>query len=71
MPRDLGINRNTVRAALRREGPPLYVRPPGPSKLDPFCDLIDRPADVPEPTAKRLLAEKLTATVRLCSLVTR
>lgn len=34
--RRTGHDRNTVRRALRREGPPRYVRPPRASKLDPF-----------------------------------
>ncbi len=34
--RRLGISRNTVRSALRREGPPAYARPAVPSKLDPY-----------------------------------
>ena len=34
--RRTGHDRNTVRRALRREGPPRYQRPPRPSKLDPF-----------------------------------
>jgi hypothetical protein len=34
--RRTGHDRNTVRRALRREGPPRYERPPRPSKLDPF-----------------------------------
>jgi transposase len=33
---------NTVRRALRREGPPQYRRPLRPSKLDPFKDEIHR-----------------------------
>jgi transposase len=37
-----GHDRNTVRRALRREGPPCYRRPPRPSKLDPFKDEIHR-----------------------------
>jgi transposase len=37
-----GHDRNTVRRALRREGPPRYERPPRPSKLDPFKDEIHR-----------------------------
>jgi hypothetical protein len=40
--RRTGHDRNTVRRALRREGPPRYVRPPRPSKLDPFEDEIRR-----------------------------
>jgi transposase len=35
-----GHDRNTVRRALRREGPPRYERSPRPSKLDPFKDEI-------------------------------
>jgi transposase len=37
-----GHDRNTVRRALRRAGPPRYERPPRPSKLDPFRDVIHR-----------------------------
>jgi transposase len=56
--RELGVSRNTVRATLRREGPPRYERRTGPSKLDPYKDyLIDRLTDVPELSAKRLLTE--------------
>jgi hypothetical protein len=40
--RRTGHDRNTVRRALRREGPPRYERPPRPSKLDPFKDEIRR-----------------------------
>jgi hypothetical protein len=40
--RRTGHDRNTVRRALRREGPPRYERPPRPSKLDPFKDEIHR-----------------------------
>jgi len=38
--RRYGIDRNTVRRALRAEQPPRYERPPRPSKLDPFKDEI-------------------------------
>ena len=56
--RELGVSRNTVRATLRREGPPRYERPAAPSKLDPYRDyLIDRLTDFPELSAKKLLAE--------------
>ena len=56
--RELGVSRNTVRATLRREGPPRYERRTGPSKLDPYKDyLVDRLTDVPELSAKRLLVE--------------
>lgn len=38
---ELGIARNTVRAALRRENPPRYARPKRPNpKLVPFADQI-------------------------------
>jgi transposase len=51
-----GIARNTVRAALRAEGPPVYRRPPRPSKLDPFkgeiVSLLKDDEDIP---GKRVL----------------
>jgi hypothetical protein len=40
--RRTGHDRNTVRRALRREGPPRYERASRPSKLDPFKDEIQR-----------------------------
>jgi transposase len=40
--RRYGIDRNTVRRALRSDRPPRYERPPAPSKLDPFKDEIHR-----------------------------
>ena len=56
--RELGVSRNTVRATLRREGPPRYERRLGPSKLDAHRDyLVARLADFPELSAKQLLAE--------------
>lgn len=38
--RRFGIDRNTVRRALRSEGPPVYRRTPARSKLDPYRDEI-------------------------------
>ena len=38
--RRYGVDRNTVRRALRAEEPPRYRRPPRPSKLEPFKDEI-------------------------------
>jgi transposase len=38
--RQTGLARNTIRMALRTEGPPAYRRAPGASKLDPFKDEI-------------------------------
>jgi transposase len=43
--RRTGHDRNTVRRALRRAGPPSYERRSGPSKLDPFGAEIDRLLD--------------------------
>jgi transposase len=40
--RRYGIDRNTVRRAVRSPEPPRYQRPPAASKLDPFKDEIHR-----------------------------
>jgi transposase len=40
--RRFGVDRNTVRRALRSEEPPVYRRPAVGSKLDPFKDEIHR-----------------------------
>jgi transposase len=40
--RRTGLGRNTIRRALRSEGPPCYVRRAGASKLDPFKEEIQR-----------------------------
>jgi transposase len=40
--RRFGIDRNTVRRALRSDGPPVYRRAPAASKLDSFKDEIHR-----------------------------
>ena len=40
--RRTGLDRNTIRRALRSDQPPGYRRPPGRSKLDPFKDEIQR-----------------------------
>jgi len=54
----LGISRNTVRAALRREGPPLRQARSLPSRLDPYKDyLLARLADYPELSAVALCEE--------------
>lgn len=57
--RRLGVSRNTVRAALRREGPPIRApqrRPP--SKLEPFKDyLITRLTEFPELSVEALFEE--------------
>jgi len=54
----LGISRNTVRAALRRDGPPGRRDRALPSKLDPYKDyLLARLADYPELSAAALAEE--------------
>ncbi len=40
--RRFGVDRGTVRRALRSEAPPVYRREPAPSKLEPFRDEIHR-----------------------------
>jgi transposase len=40
--RRTGLHRDTIRRALRSDGPPRYVRAPRGSKLDPFKDEIHR-----------------------------
>lgn len=56
--RRLGISRNTVRAALRREGPPAYQRTATSSKLDPYKDyLVARLTEFPELSAVALFEE--------------
>ncbi len=39
--RERGFARNTVRAALRSDGPPVYRRAGSASKLDPFRALVE------------------------------
>ena len=57
--RRTGHDRNTVRRALRREGPPRYERPPRPSKLDPFKDevhgLLQADAGIPGKRIRELI----------------
>ncbi len=56
--RELGISRNTVKATLRRDGPPEYHRRQMPSKLDPYKSyLLERLREFPELSAKRLFDE--------------
>jgi transposase len=57
--RRTGHDRNTVRRALRREGPPRYRRPPRASKLDPFKDeitgLLQADARIPGKRVRELI----------------
>lgn len=56
--RELGISKNTVKATLRRDGPPEYRRRQMPSKLDPYRDYLrERLREFPELSAKRLYSE--------------
>lgn len=55
---ELGVARNTVRLALRRDGPPKYQRPPRPNpKLEPFADEIERMVVVERFIGSRVLRE--------------
>ncbi len=55
---ELGVARNTVRLALRREGPPKYQRPPRPNpKLAPFLDEIERMVVVERFIGSRMVRE--------------
>lgn len=56
--RELGVARNTVRAALRHEQPPRYSRPPRPNlQLTPFADDIRRMALDQQLIGTRILRE--------------
>lgn len=56
--KDLGIARNTVRAALRHDQPPRYSRPPRPNpQLLPFADDIRRMALEQELIGTRIYRE--------------
>ena len=59
--RRTGHDRNTVRRALRREGPPRYERPSRPSKLDPFKveiqGLLQWDARIPGTRIRELIEE--------------
>lgn len=56
--REFGVSRNTVKATLRRDGPPVYRRREMPSKLDPYKGyLLDRLREFPELSARRLFDE--------------
>jgi len=55
---ELGVARNTVRLALRRDGPPKYQRPARPNpKLAPFLDEIERMVEVERFIGSRVLRE--------------
>ena len=55
----LGVSRNTVRAALRRAGPPVRAGRVLPSKLDPYRDyLLARLAEFPELSAVALAEDQ-------------
>ena len=53
--RRTGAARNTVRVALRSDGPPGYKRPQRPSKLDPFkCRIEEILREDPKTPARRI-----------------
>jgi transposase len=60
--RRTGRDRNTVRRALRRSGPPGYRRPPRPSKLDPhkprIHELLGEDPDVPSSVIRERITEE-------------
>jgi transposase len=60
--RRTGHDRNTVRRALRRQGPPVYRRPPRPSKLDPhkprILELLREDPDTPSSVIRERIAEE-------------
>jgi transposase len=63
--RRTGHDRNTVRRALRREGPPVYRRPPRPSKLDPHREEVRAllradPRTPSSPTCRRVPEQTTT-----------
>jgi transposase len=67
--RQLGIDRNTLRRALRRKGLPKYTRTSRrASKLDPFKPYLERRlVECPELTAVRLLWSYHAASARRVS----
>lgn len=55
---EVGVARNTVRLALRRDGPPKYQRPPRPNpQLVPFADEIERMVVVERFIGSRIMRE--------------
>lgn len=60
--RRTGHDRNTVRRALRRHGPPVYRRPRRPSKLDPhkprIHELLKKDPKVPSQVIRERIAEE-------------
>jgi transposase len=57
-----GRDRNTVRRALRRQGPPAYRRPPRPSKLDRhkprIHELLREDPSIPSSVVRERIAEE-------------
>jgi transposase len=60
--RRTGRDRNTVRRALRRQGPPVYRRRPRPSKLDPhrprIHELLRADPGIPSSVIRERIAEE-------------
>jgi hypothetical protein len=59
--RRTGMHRRTIRRALSSGDPPRYVRPPGPSKLDPFrewvCERLRGDPGIPSQRLRELALE--------------
>lgn len=58
--RRTGRDRNTVRRALRREGPPVYRRPPRPSKLDRHLPRIHELLRLDAATPSSVIRERIS-----------
>jgi transposase len=60
--RRTGHDRNTVRRALRRQGPPVYCRPPRPSLLDPhkprILELLREDPGIPSCVIRERITEE-------------
>jgi transposase len=57
--RQLGMSRNTVDRLLGLSEPPAYVRPPAPSKLDPFKDEVRAMLAADPEVASTVICERL------------
>jgi transposase len=59
--RRTGMHRRTIRRALGSDEPPRYVRPPGPSKLDPFrewvCEQLQADPRIPSQRLREMAVE--------------
>jgi hypothetical protein len=64
--RQTGLSRNTIRAVLRSDAPPMFRCPERPSKLEPSRDEIHRLLkDDPKLSGVRVPSPTASATIRL------